>query len=134
MDTRFQLGDRKVVGSWYAKESRKSSTFREIKAARLVLESLAPKLVGKEVRHRTNNQGTERITSVGSRIPELHQEALLIYKLCKKFNIQVSVEWVCRDSNKIADTLSRLDDPDDYMLVGPRLFSAHGRFLGPSHS
>ena len=65
-----QLGDRKAVGSWSAEESGKSSTFREIKAARLVLESLAPELASKEVRNRTDNQGTERIMLVGSRIPE----------------------------------------------------------------
>ena len=111
-----QLGDQKAVGSWSAEESVKSSTFREIKAARLVLESLAPQLVGKEIKHRTDNQGTERIMSVGSKISELHDEAVLIYKLCKKFDIRLSVEWVCRDSNKTADDLSRLDDPDDYML------------------
>ena len=123
-------GDRNAVGSWSAEESRKSSMFREIKATRLVLESLALKLAGKEVRHRTDNQGTERIMSVGSRIPELHQEAVLIYKLCKKFNIQLSVEWVCRDSNKIADALSRLDDLDDYML-DPDCFRRMNASWGP---
>ena len=111
-----QLGDQKAVGSWSEEESCMSSTFREIKAARLVLESLALQLAGKEIRHRTDNQGTARIMSVGSRIPELHREAILIYKLCKKYNVRLSVEWVCRDSNKVADELSRLDDPDDYML------------------
>ena len=68
--------------------------------------------------------------SVGSRIPELHQEAVLIYKLCKKFNIRLSVEWVCRDLNKIADALSRLDDPDDYML-DPDCFRLMDASWGP---
>ena len=98
-----------------AEESVKSSTFGKIKAACLVLESLAPELAGKVVRHCTD-QRTEHIMSVGSRIMELHQEAVLIYKLCKKFNIRLSVEWVCRDSNKIADELSHLNDSDDYRL------------------
>ena len=66
-----QLGDQKAVGSWSAEESVKSSTFQEIKAARLVLGSLAPQLVGKEIKHQTDNQGTERIMSVGSNISEL---------------------------------------------------------------
>ena len=68
--------------------------------------------------------------SVGSRIPELHQEAVLIYKLCKKFNIRLSVEWVCRDSKKIADALSRLDDPDHYML-DPDCFRRMDASWGP---
>ena len=112
-----QLGDQKAVGSWSAEESVKSSTFQEIKAARLVLGSLAPQLVGKEIKHQTDKQGTERIMSVGCKISELHDEAVLIYKLCKKFDIRLSVECVCRDSNKTADDLLHLDDPDDYIWI-----------------
>jgi hypothetical protein len=40
--------------------------FPEIKAARLVSESLAPKLIGKVIRDRTNNEGTQRIATFSS--------------------------------------------------------------------
>ena len=91
-------------------------TFRELRAARLVLESMASQLEGKEVRHRKDNQGAERIMSVGSRNPELHKEAILIYKICRQHNIRLTAGWVSRDLNDAADSLSRLDDQDDYML------------------
>ena len=101
-----QLGGQKVVGSWSAEESVKSSTFQEIKAAQFVLESFA---LNWWARNRVNNVPRFQIS-------ELHDEAVLIYKLCKKFDIRLSVEWVCGDANKTADDLLRLDDPDDYML------------------
>ena len=111
-----ELGGQTAVGSWSEEESRQSSTFREVRAARLVLESMAPKLEGKEVKHRTDNQGAERILTVGSRNPELHKEAILLYKICQRHNIRLSVEWVPREQNEVADHLSRLDDLDDYKL------------------
>ena len=46
----------------------------------------------KEVCHRTDNRNTEIIMSVGSRVPDLHREAVLVYKHCHKLNIWLSVE------------------------------------------
>jgi hypothetical protein len=125
-----QLGGQTAVGSWSENESVKSSTFRELRGARLVLESMAPQLEGKEVRHRTDSQSAERIMTVGSRNPELHKEAILLYKVCREHNIRLSVEWVSRDLNENADYLSRLDDPDDYKL-DPRVFRSIDNCWGP---
>ena len=125
-----QLGDQKAVGSWSAEESVKSSTFRELRAARLVLESLAAQLEGKEVRHRTDNKSAERIMTVGSRVPDLHRQAILIYKICRLHNIRLTAEWVSRDANTVADSLSRVDDPDDYML-DPECFRIIDELWGP---
>ena len=54
----------------------KSSTFREVKAIRWVLESCSEEVRGKEVLHRTDNRNVEVVVSVGSRNKELHQEAV----------------------------------------------------------
>ena len=125
-----QIGEHAAVGSWSEEESQGSSTLRELKAARLVLESLAPMLQGKEVLHRTDNKNTERILSVGSRKKELHQEAVMTYKLCQANNIRLSVEWLSRDQNQIADELSRREDANDYML-DPSWFKALEDLWGP---
>lgn len=95
-----------------------------------MLESMAPHLEGKEVRHRTDNQGAERIMTIGSRNPDLHKEAILLYKVCRQHNIRLSVEWVSRDLNEVADYLSRLDDPDDYKL-DPAVFVKIDKLWGP---
>ena len=125
-----QLGGQSAVGSWSEGGSVQSSTFRELRAARLVLQSMAPQLEGREVRHRTDNQSAERIMTVGSRNPDLHMEAILLYKICREHNIRLSVEWVSRDQNEAADALSRFNDPDDYKL-DPLVFRAIDQLWGP---
>ena len=111
-----QIGGRVAVGSWSVDEIGTSSTFRELRATRRVLESLAPQLRGSEVLHRTDNQNTEIILSVGSRKANLHSEAVSIYQLCRTYDIRLTVEWISRDHNELADELSRVEDANDYML------------------
>lgn len=57
----------------------KSSTFREVKATRLVLESHCEEVRGKEVLHQNDNKNTKIVLSVGSHNKELHQGAVSIY-------------------------------------------------------
>ena len=111
-----QVGGQVAVGSWSEEEMSKSSTFRELRATRRVLESLAPHLRGSEVLHRTDNKNTEIILSVGSRKADLHSEALNIYKLCRACDIRLTVEWFSHDYNEIADELSRVEDANDYSV------------------
>ena len=111
-----QVGGKVAVGSWSSEEMGRSSTFRELRATRRVLESLAPHLKGSEVLHRTDNKNTEIILSIGSLKGDLHDEAVSIYKLCRAYDIRLTVEWVSRDYNEIADELSRIEDANDYML------------------
>lgn len=124
------INGKPAVGSWSEEESGRSSTFRELRAIRYVLESYSGDLRGKEVCHRTDNRNAEIIMSVGSRIPDLHREAVLVYKLCHELNIRLSVEWVSRDDNSIADELSRVEDATDYML-DPKCFHYVDRLWGP---
>lgn len=125
-----QFLDKVARGSWSCAESVKSSTFREVKAIRLVLESYSEEVRGKEVLHRTDNKNAEIVLSVGSRNKELHQEAVAVYKLCRELNMRLSVEWVSRDENVEADELSRIDDPNDYML-DPSCFRYIDDLWGP---
>ena len=125
-----QVGGQVAVGSWSVDESSKSSTFRELRATGLVLESFAPLLRGKEVLHRTDNKNTEIILSIGSRKSDLHQEAVNIYRLCREFNIRLTVEGISRDLNGVADELSRIEDSNDYKL-DPSSFAYLDKCLGP---
>ena len=75
------------------RKSDRSSTFRELRAIRYVLESYSSDFRGKEVCHRTDNRNAEIIMSVGSRVPDLHREAVLVSKICCELNIRLSVEW-----------------------------------------
>ena len=82
------------MGNWSVEESKMSSTFRELRTTSLALQSFAPQLQGKEVLRRTDNKNTEIILSVGSRKADLHNEAVDIYKLCRSFDIRLTVEWI----------------------------------------
>ena len=75
------INGKPAVGSWSEEESGRSSTFRELRAIQYVLESYSDDLRGKEVCHRTDNRNAEIILSVGCRIPDLHREVVLVYKL-----------------------------------------------------
>ena len=80
-------------GCWSFAHCMKSSTFREMKATRLVLESYCKEVRGKEVLHQTDNKNA----GLASRNGELHQETVAVYKL------HLSLEWVSRDYNMEED-------------------------------
>ena len=63
---RFNLVIRRQWGTGWQRKVLKAQHFEKLKLPDLC--SLAPQLVGKEIKHRTDNQGTERIMSVGSKI------------------------------------------------------------------
>ena len=125
-----QVGGKVAVGSWSWEEMGRSSTFRELWATRCVLESLAPHLKGSEVLHRTNNKNTEVILSIGSFKADLHDEAVSIYKICRAYDIRLTVEWVSRDYNVVTDKLSRIEDVNDYKL-DRSCFMSLDRLWGP---
>ena len=79
---------------------------------------------------KSDNRNAEIIMSVGSRIPDLHREVVLVYKLCRELNIRLSVEWVSRNDNSIADELSRVEDATDYM-PDPKCFRYIDQLWGP---
>ena len=119
-----------VSGSWSETDSRESSTWRELRGVRLVLLSVAEKLSGKTVRHRTDNINVENILKVGSPRPKLHAEAVSIYTLCGQHSICLEPEWIPQELNTEADSLSRRVDYDDYML-NPNIFAALDILWGP---
>ena len=112
----MNIAGTKVSGSWSELESRESSTWRELRGVRLVLLSVAEKLSGKTVRHRTDNFNIRKILKVGSPCPKLHAEAVAIYILCGQHSIHLEPEWIPWELNTEADSLSRQVDYDDYML------------------
>lgn len=79
---------------------------------------------------RTDNKNAEIVLSVGSCNKELHQEVVVVYKLCRELNMHLSVEWISRGENVEADEMSRFDDPNDYML-DPSCFKYINKAWGP---
>ena len=103
-------------GLWSDEEARRSSTWRELKAVRMVLESFQEKLRNERVRWFTDNQNVVRVVQYGSKKPDLQTEALAIFSTCLQQHIRIEPEWIPRDQNEQANYISRLVDYDDWML------------------
>jgi len=111
-----QLGNFIAKGAWGTEDAQQSSTFRELKAVRLVLETFARHLQNKECKHRSDNQSTISIMAVGSNKECLQKEATMIYAICRQHGIRLFPEWVPRNLNTRADYWSKVIDTDDWML------------------
>ena len=72
-------GSHVVCGQWSLTESLKSSTWRELRAVELTLQSLLSDLSGHRVKWYTDNQNVVRTLLVGSKKAELHTGAIRIF-------------------------------------------------------
>ena len=123
-------------GGWPAELRESSSTFRELRAAFLVMSSLVEKLKNSSVIHRTDNQAALIILATGSRRKHLQEEAIKVFKvfkvfsLCMQHGIRLYIEWIPREENENADYFSKLEDEDDWML-SPQAIQMIDRAWGP---
>ena len=76
-----ELGNEVAHGHWSVMEVKHSSTWRELKAVYLVLQSFASRLAGHSVKWFTDNQGVVHIVSCGSKKPHLQDGAMAIFEL-----------------------------------------------------
>ena len=102
-----ELGN-EVHGQWSVEKGKRSSTWRELKAVYLILQSFASRLAGHSVKWFTDNQGVVYIVSSGSRKPHLQDGAMAIFELCFQHSIKLEMDWVPRSLNSQADFLVEL--------------------------
>ena len=102
---------------WEPAECSKSSTWRELAAIVLALESFASILEGSLVKWFTDSQTTARIREVGSMKLDLHRLAIKIFQFCAEHSIRLEVQWIPRTVNEKADYISRLIDFDDWQIT-----------------
>ena len=125
-------GAKVARGEWAVeiREKNMSSTWRELRAIRLVLESLAVDLAGSVCTHRSDNQAAVHILQVGSSRAHLQAEAMGIFQTCMKHGIQLRAEWVPREENQLADYYSKIVDQDDWK-VNTEIFDRINQCWGP---
>ena len=87
-----EIGPNISHGHWSHHEATMSSTWRELKAVFLVLESLAQKLQGHTVKWFTDNQNIVRIVQVGSMKPHLQEGAMSIFQICLQHCTKLQME------------------------------------------
>lgn len=118
-------------GLWNVSESRQSSSWRELKAVFLVLDSLVNVLGGQRVKWFTDNQSVVAIVEKGSMRSQLQSIAMDIFGLCFRQGIKLEMFWIPRTENERADYLSKINDPDDWgisMFVFKQLESLWGPY------
>ncbi|XP_063419641.1 uncharacterized protein LOC134704601 [Mytilus trossulus] len=102
---------------WSADERKRSSTWREMFAIKSCLETFQYQLVGKVVKWFTDCLNCIHIIQTGSSKPDLHQLAMSIFSVCVKNSIYLDIQWIPRDQNVQADSLSRIFDYDDWSVT-----------------
>ena len=111
---------------WSAEEAQKSSSYRELKAVSLSLESFLPLVKGHTIKWYTENQSVSRIVEVGSMKEVLQCLALRIFTMCLLNCITLEVEWIPRSANDRAEFLSRIVDYDDWRVKRDYFLLAEG--------
>ncbi|VDH99083.1 Hypothetical predicted protein [Mytilus galloprovincialis] len=128
-----EAGNSKMVemfGAWDAHETNMSSTWRELEAVHRVLKTNLPTLNGQSVKIHTDNKNVETILKVGSKKTHLQDINMEIQNACEQSNVSFFAQWIPRENNTHADTLSRLNDCDDWG-VQTWLFRTLDREWGP---
>ena len=85
------------------------------------MSSFSGRLRGSSVHWFTDNQAVPTMVEVGSRKAELQLIARRIFQFCVRNSMSLTVEWIPRGENTIADYISKMVDRDDWQ-VNPVLF------------
>ena len=124
------IDNTECIRSWSPSEAKRSSSWRELKAVVVILESVGHLLKDRNVRWYTDNQAIVSIVNKGSMRMHLHVLALAVRKLCISNNLNLFMEWIPRSLNDRADYLSRVRDIDDWR-VSRQFFKFIDELWGP---
>jgi len=123
--------------NWSPAESVQSSAWREFKAVCLALEAFrvrvkvrANRLSDSKVVWYCDNQNVESILLNSSKKSDFQELALQAFHICLEYRKSLDVNWIPRDINETADSISKLIDFEDYALSDV-IFQEINIFWGP---
>ena len=94
-------------------ESVESSTFRELLGVQRCLQAMVLLCEGKFVVFQVDARNLLGIVNRGSPRLKLNELARQLFWFGEEHSVTLSVEWVPREANTLADELSKLIIPDD---------------------
>ena len=130
----FIEGREVVAAKTFSDVERKAhSTWRELENVNFTLKAFLPFIKDRTVKFFVDNLASVTIVSNGSMKFECQRLALDIYETCFQGRVSLSLEWIPRGENEVADYLSRLSDildTDDWGIT-PEFFSVINSRFGP---
>jgi hypothetical protein len=105
-----------------------SSTYRELHAILQAVMAFSSRLRGKRLIIKCDNQGVTSILRKGSMKPHLRKLAVQIRVALDDINCEMSISWIPRDENQIADYFSRAEDYDDWVIQDAIFRAVQRRF------
>eukprot|EP00873_Tetraselmis_striata_P029593 jgi/Tetstr1/449857/TSEL_036919.t1 len=110
-------------GLWGAADERRHITWKELKAARLAVESFLPLLAGRQVLLHEDNQAVCNVLAgLTSRSPEMMAELRKLLYLLDNNGVHIKARYIRSAANVWADRLRRHLDSDDWQQ-DPVLFA-----------
>ena len=120
-----------VAHGYLALEERKeSSAMREMLALLYTLQALEGRVRGKRVHVLTDSTNARSVATKGSKGAHLQAVALRVFWWCKANQVQLSVAWIPREQNVVADYFSKIRESCDWQLE-PELFRQLDARWGP---
>ena len=101
---------------WSEEQKSMSSTWRELKAVHLMLQSMMHVLRGHTIKWYSDNQAVIAIIDHGSTREHLQVLAVQIFYITLRNQITLEMEWVPRYKNQVADRISRFVELDDWKV------------------
>ncbi|XP_052080798.1 uncharacterized protein LOC127718788 [Mytilus californianus] len=129
-DLNAKLFCKEMSGNWTERERNESSTWRELECVNRFVQTFDSTFSDKTVKINTDNQNVPHILRVGSRKQKLQDIAIDIKQTCVSSNINIITQWVPREKNTHADTLSRHTDHDD-LAIHSDIFDEINSLWGP---
>jgi len=108
-------------GMWNELQRCMSSSYQKLMAVLLALKSFQSFIAKKKVTIFSDNQNVVRIVHNGSSVCHLQHKAAYNFSFSVSNNVSFQAQWIPRAQNQLADYLSRIVDPDDWLL-SPALF------------
>ena len=91
-------------------------TEKKFESVYRVIHSKSDDLSNSTVKVVSHNKNVSNILQVGSKKPDLPDITFNIHEVCEQNRISIQPAWVPRHQNKVADSLSRVADKDDWGL------------------
>ena len=103
-------------GTFTKWERHTSSTYRELLGVEGSIAALEDHLNGESITLYTDNSNVARIISNGSPKPDLQRLAVKIHDISVSRNISIRTQWIPRELNTVADTISKIKDSDNWSI------------------